>query len=58
MNIMRIIYLIKYLIYGGISVYDYSIGSKYTLGWFLLAILMLFFFIDANDNKINPKESK
>ena len=39
------IWLIKFAFYGGIACYDYWIGSKYMLGWLLLALLMLAFYI-------------
>lgn len=42
---MKWFYLIKFLIYGGIASYDYSIGSKFTLAWAMLAILVLAFYI-------------
>ncbi len=35
------IFLLKFCFYGGISAYDYSIGSKYTFGWLVLALLVL-----------------
>lgn len=42
---MRWIYLVKFTIYGAIASYDYTIGSKYTICWMLLAILTLAFHI-------------
>lgn len=39
------IYLIKFFIFGGIATYDYATGSKWTMGWFLLALLMLVFLL-------------
>ena len=38
-------YFIKFMIYGGISVYDYSIHSKWTLVWLIIAFLCLAFTI-------------
>ena len=38
-------YFIKFMIYGGISAYDYSIHSKWTLGWLIIAFLCLAFAI-------------
>ena len=35
------IYLLKFAIYGGFSAYDYSISSKYTFGWLILALLSM-----------------
>jgi len=35
------IYLLKFTFYGAIASYDYSINSKYTIAWLLLAILVL-----------------
>lgn len=37
----NIIYLLKFTIYGGISAYNYSINSKWTFAWLILALLML-----------------
>lgn len=44
---MRWFYIIKFLLYGGISAYDYSIHSKYTLYWALLAGLMMLFYFEV-----------
>lgn len=41
------IYLAKFVIYGGISAYDYSIQGKWTFAWLILALMMIMFFIDA-----------
>jgi hypothetical protein len=38
-----VFYYIKFMIYGGIAVYDYSINSKWVLPWLLLAIMVLIF---------------
>lgn len=35
------IYLLKFDIYGGISAYYYSISSKYTFAWLILALLSI-----------------
>lgn len=42
-SIETIIYYTKFLIYGLMSIYDYSIGSKWTFAWLLLALSMLSF---------------
>lgn len=39
------LYLLKFAIYGGISAYDYSIGSKWTIIWLIIALMMLAFWI-------------
>lgn len=39
------LYLVKFLVYGGIAAYGYSENSKYVLVWMLLALMMLAFFI-------------
>lgn len=39
------LYLLKFVIYGSISAYDYSINSKFTIAWLLLAILMIVFWL-------------
>jgi len=39
------LYLLKFAMYGGISAYDYSIGSKWVIAWLILALLMLAFWI-------------
>ena len=54
---MKYLYLIKFLIYGGIASYDYSIGSKFTLGWEMLAILILAFFIVEEVKEVIEKKN-
>lgn len=39
------LYLLKFCVYGGISAYDYSIGSKWVIAWLLIALLVLAFWI-------------
>lgn len=41
-------YLLKYILYGTISAYDYSINSPWTLAWLLLATLVLAFWVEGN----------
>ena len=38
-------YLLKFAIYGGSSAYNYSIGSKWTIIWLIVALMMLAFWI-------------
>ncbi len=44
LNWMGLIYGLKFALYGAIAAYDYSIGSKYTLAWLILAAFMLSLF--------------
>jgi uncharacterized membrane protein len=55
---MKYLYLIKFLIYGGIASYDYSIGSKFTLAWAMLAILTLSFLIVEEVKEVIEKQAK
>lgn len=35
------LYLFKFCFYGGIAAYDYAIGSKWTIAWLIIALLVL-----------------
>ena len=42
---MNDVYLLKFVCYGGISAYDYSIKSDFTLLWVMLSIMVISFWI-------------
>jgi len=55
-NWFALFYLLKFFAFAMIASYDYSIGSKWTLGWFSIAMLELALFI-VEELKSNTNEN-
>jgi hypothetical protein len=53
-NWFALFYLLKFFAFAMIASYDYSIGSKWTLAWFSIAMLELALFIVE---ELKPKEN-
>jgi len=56
---MKWMYLIKFLAYGGVGVYDISVQRyAFCAGWFILALMMLAFYIIEEVKEVINKNHK
>jgi hypothetical protein len=57
-KIFNYFYIIKFIFYAGIASWEYSIGSKFTLAWFSIAILMLVLHFEMRINDIKEEKNE